>query len=142
MLCVLMITVMMCCNMSEHNVARNVCACGLAVAFLCTCTVVLMRAAFLSSPKQLQMSAMEAIAAVRKERCGNTKAKSASDDCADLAAYREDGDPPKVRRSILEARKKDPFDRRMHHKQSVTTPDYVGWLDDHFEAESKAQDEQ
>ena len=87
----------------------------------------------LSGPEQLQMSAMEAIAAVgahtkAKAEPNNMrlkpKANAASDDCADLAAYRQEGDPPKVRRSSLEARKKALSDKRMHHKQSETIPYY------------------
>ena len=82
------------------------CVCGLDVAFVCICAAVLMQAATLSNPNKLQMSAMEAIAAVIKKRCGNTKAKSVSD-----------------ARVIVEARTKDLSDKRMHHKQSVTIPD-------------------
>ena len=98
-----------------------------------------MQAAPLPSPKPLQMSAMKAIAAVRANTKANAKptkmrltpkAKAASDDCADLAAYRKEGDPPKVRRSTLEARKKALSDKRMHHKRSVTIPDYEVWLDE------------
>ena len=87
---------MMCCNMLEHKVAKHVWVCGLDVALLCICTAVLMQAAPLSSPKQLQMSAVDAIAAARantKAKAEPTemrltpKAKAASDDCAYLAAY-------------------------------------------------------
>ena len=73
MLCMLMFTMMMCCNMSEHKIAKHVCACGLDVALLCICTAVLMQAAPLSSPKQLQVSAMEAIAAVGKISVGTQR---------------------------------------------------------------------
>ena len=68
------------------------------------------------------------------------KAKAASDDCADLAADRKEGSPPKVRRSSLEARKKDLSDKRMHHKQSVTIPDDVGWLDEAEYVEAEEED--
>ena len=63
----------------------------------------------------MQMPAMEAIAAVGantkataepKKMMLTPKAKAASDGCADLEAYRKERDPPQVRRSILEARKK------------------------------------
>ena len=86
----------------------------------------------LSCPKQLQLSAMEATAAVRantkakaepKKMRLTPKAKAASGDGADLAANRKEGDPPKVRRSILEARKKELSVKKMHHRQSVTIPD-------------------
>ena len=82
---------------------------------------------------------MEATAAVRantkakaepNEMRPTPKAKAASDDCADLAACRQEGDPPTVRISILEAPKKALSDKRMHHKQRVTIPDYEGWLDE------------
>ena len=116
----------------------RVCVCGLGVALLCVCTAVLYASCHkLSDPKQLQMSAMEATADVRaktKAKAEPTQMrltpefKAASDHCADLAAYRKKGEV-KVRRSILDARKQEQADKRMHHRQSVTIPDSEGWVD-------------
>ena len=53
------------------------------------------------------------------------KAKAAADDCADLAAYTNQGDV-KVGRSILEAGKQEQEHKRMYHKQRVSMADDEG----------------
>ena len=82
----------------------------------------------------LALSAMEAIANVRakakakaepKKMRLTPKAKAAADDCADVAAYENEGEAT-VRRSILDARKQHQADKRMYHKQRVSTADDEG----------------
>ena len=85
----------------------------------------------------VNMSAMEAIASVRakaktkgkpnhepvlKKMKFTPQAKAVAADCADLAAYKNEGEV-KVRASILEARKQEQEYKRMYHKQRVMMAD-------------------
>ena len=80
------------------------------------------------------MSAKEAIVNARakakakaepKKMRLTPKAKAAADDCADLAAYKHEGEV-KVRRSMLDARTQLQADKRMYHKQRVGIADGEG----------------